>query len=291
MSTELTASVDQATRKTDWFVALLVGAGLLVLYGPTLVDLFRGYWVDEEQGHGPIIFAVSIWLIIRRWSALRQETATLGATIFGITLVLFALLAYVVGRSQAIVQLEVGSSILALAGLAAVFFGYRGLRLVSFPLFFMLFMVPLPGVLVQSLTIPLKTGVSYVAESILYAMGYPIGRSGVTLTVGPYQLLVADACAGMHTLFTLEALGLLYMNLKGHVRLWRNIALAILIFPVSFCANVVRVIVLILITYHLGDAAGQGFLHGFAGMVLFLTALVLILVVDGLLDRFQRQAQ
>jgi exosortase B len=290
MSTELTAPVNQATRKTDWFVALAVGTGLLVLYGPTLIDLFRGYWVDEEQGHGPIIFAVSVWLIIRKWSALRRETATPGASILGFALFLFALLAYVVGRSQAIIQLEVGSSILVLGGLAAVFFGYRGLRVIGFPLFFMLFMIPLPGVFVQSLTIPLKTGVSYVAESILYASGYPIGRSGVTLTVGPYQLLVADACAGMHTLFTLEALGLLYMNLKGHARLWRNIALAILIFPISFCANVVRVIVLILVTYHLGDAAGQGFLHGFAGMVLFLTALVLILMVDGFLERFQTQA-
>ena len=133
---------------------------------------------------------------------------------------------------------------------------------------------------------PLKTAVSYVSEVILYSAGYPIARSGVILSVGPYQLLVADACAGMHTLFTLEALGLLYMNLVGHVKLWRNLALAVLIFPISFCANVIRVVVLILITYHFGDAAGQGFLHGFAGMVLFLSALLLIIGVDTILGRF-----
>jgi exosortase/archaeosortase family protein len=95
--------------------------------------------------------------------------------------------------------------------------------------------------------------------------------------------LVADACAGLHTLFTLEAMGLLYLNLVRTASVFRNITLAILIVPISFAANVIRVMVLALITYHLGDAAGQGFLHGFAGMVLFLSALLLIMALDGLL--------
>jgi exosortase/archaeosortase family protein len=115
-------------------------------------------------------------------------------------------------------------------------------------------------------------------------VGYPIARTGVILQIGQYKLLVADACAGLHTLFTLEALGLLYLNIVRHDSLFRNIALAILIVPISFTANVIRVMVLTLITYHYGDEAGQGFLHGFAGMVLFLTALLLIIGVDSLLQ-------
>ena len=97
-------------------------------------------------------------------------------------------------------------------------------------------------------------------------------------------LLVADACAGLHTLFTLEALGLLYLNLIRHDSFFRNITLALLIVPISFTANVIRVMVLTLITYHFGDEAGQGFLHGFAGMVLFLSALLLIIAVDSMLQ-------
>jgi exosortase/archaeosortase family protein len=105
----------------------------------------------------------------------------------------------------------------------------------------------------------------------------------VILQIGQYKLLVADACAGLHTLLSLEALGLLYLNLVRHDSLFRNAALAILIVPISFSANVIRVITLTLITYHLGDAAGQGFLHGFAGMVLFISALLLIIGVDSIL--------
>ena len=152
-----------------------------------------------------------------------------------------------------------------------------------FPFFFMLFMVPLPSELVASLTLPMKMAVSYVTEQLLFLAGYPIGRSGVMLQIGQYQLLVADACAGLQTLLTLEALGLFYLNLVRHTSAVRNVALALLIIPISFSANVIRVMVLTLVTYYFGDAAGQGFLHGFAGMVLFLTALVLILAVDSAL--------
>jgi exosortase len=129
----------------------------------------------------------------------------------------------------------------------------------------------------------MKLSVSYVAEHVLFWAGYPIGRTGVMLQIGQYKLLVADACAGLHTLFTLEALGLLYLNLVRHESAARNVLLALIIMPISFTSNVLRVIVLCLITYHFGDAAGQGFLHGFAGLVLFLSALLLIIGMDSLL--------
>jgi exosortase B len=158
------------------------------------------------------------------------------------------------------------------------------LKAMWFPLFFILFMIPLPGVLLDAVTLPMKMAVSYVAESVLFWVGYPIARAGVILQIGPYQLLVADACAGMHTLISLEALGLLYLNVVKHNSLFRNVTLAILIVPISFTANVIRVMVLTLVTYHFGDEAGQGFVHGFAGMVLFIVALMLIMSVDSMLQ-------
>jgi exosortase len=128
-----------------------------------------------------------------------------------------------------------------------------------------------------------------VASNILHFMGYPVGRSGVVLTVGQYQLLVADACAGLNSMFTLEALGLLYMNLMRYASVARNVTLAILIIPIAFTANIVRVMVLVLVTFHFGDEAGQGFVHDFAGMVLFMVALVLMLVTDSVLNIFFRK--
>jgi exosortase len=146
-------------------------------------------------------------------------------------------------------------------------------------------MVPWPGEWIDAVTQPLKLAVSIVAAELMSLFGLPVGRSGVILAVGPYRLLVADACAGLNSLFTLEALGLLYLNLMNYTSTARKVALAVLIVPIAFTANVVRVIVLTLVTLYFGDEAGQGFVHSFAGMVLFAVALVLILAVDGLLGR------
>lgn len=274
------------TELVQWLPIII---GLLALYVPSLIDLFQGVWAEDEQAHGPIVMGISLWLLYRKFPEIRNIANAKPATGAGWAFLLFGLLCYALGRSQAILQLEVGSVIPVIAGLILIIYGWTGLRKMWFPLFFMIFMVPLPGVFVQAMTIPLKTAVSIVAEHLLYAFDYPVARTGVILQVAQYQMLVADACAGLHTLFTLEALGLLYMNLMGYTSVKRNVALALLIVPISFVSNVIRVMILILVTYYMGDAAGQGFLHGFAGMTLFMSALILIIGVDSLLGKFIKE--
>ncbi len=242
----------------------------------------HGLWGSEQQGHGPIVLMVCIWLFWRK----RIEVAGAvfsSSKIYSWVLLLAGCLIYALGRSQGILILEVGSSLFLVAGSVLLLRGPAALRLLWFPVFFMLFLLPLPISVVDALTQPMKMAVSWVAEFILFHAGYPIARTGVMLQVGAYQLLVADACAGLQTLFTLEAMGLLYLNIVRHSSLLRNVGLAILIIPISFVANVVRVCILILVTYHFGDAAGQGFLHGFSGLVLFVVALLLIIGMDSLL--------
>ena len=284
MSSVLPRPVAPGAGINDKLSLGVLAAGFLLLLVPTVLDLARGVWMSDDQGHGPIIGIVSLWLMWRKRQAVidapYQPANALGGLLF-----VAALLLYALGRSQQIIQAEVVGLILAATALLLLLRGVQGLRAVAFPLFFLVFMVPLPGVLVQAITIPLKTAVSYVAEVLMHHTGYPIGRTGVILTVGPYQLLVADACAGLNSMFTLEALGLLYMNLMGYTSKLRNVLLAILVIPIAFVANVIRVIILILVTYHFGDEAGQGFVHTFAGMVLFGIGLAMMLATDGLLGR------
>lgn len=262
---------------------LIVFAGACFMYVPTFIELFSTIWASDEQAHGPIVLGLTIWLFWRK----RQDVAALpssgGRPALAWPVFLVGSVLFVVGRSQGILIFEVGSLVWMAAGTLLLLHGVRAVKLCAFGLFFALFMIPLPGIVVDTLTAPMKIAVSVVAEHVLYTIGYPIARSGVVLQIGQYQLLVADACAGLHTLFTLEALGLLYLNVVRHASLLRNIALAILIVPISFTANVIRVMTLTLITYHWGDEAGQGFLHGFSGMVLFMSALLLIMAADSLL--------
>jgi len=272
----------------EWWPVFL---GLAILFVPTFYDLFTGAWVGEEQGHGPIIFGLALWLIYRKWPEVLEATTPPRTSWAGWPILAVGLMAHLLGRSQNILMLQIVAIILVMAAVLLVKRGGRALRVLWFPFFFMLFMVPLPSEFVAAVTMPMKMAVSWATEHLLFAFGYPISRSGVILQIGQYQLLVADACAGLQTLLTLEALGLFYLNLMRHPSAFRNIGLALFIIPISFSANVIRVVVLTLITYYFGDAAGQGFLHGFAGMVLFVTALVLILSIDSALQWWIRRRE
>lgn len=264
--------------------------GLLFLYIPTYLHLINGLWQTEEQAHGPIVLFVVIYLVwIERKFFFGKSSDSKRQPVLGWLMFLFGIFLYIVGRSQDILLFDIGSQIPIFIGILLITRGFSALRAFWFPLFFLVFMIPLPGVLVDAVTMPMKIAVSYVAEFILYNLGYPMARTGVILQIGQYQLLVADACAGLHTLMSLEALGLLYLNIVKSSSVFRNITLAILIIPISFTANVIRVITLTLITYYFGDEAGQGFMHGFAGMLLFVVALMLIIWIDSLLQFIEKK--
>jgi exosortase B len=262
--------------------AVVLAAGFLLLGAPLFWDLSSGLPAEGMQGHEPAIFAVSAFLLYRQ----RHQLAAINvsAPLPGTLVIAASLPMYLFGRAYDL-RIALLALILLLAGILLRYRGMRALRTSWFAVLFPLFALPLPLEFVLALTGPMKIAVSSLASQALSWAGYPIGHSGVVITIGQYQLLVTEACAGMQTMFTLEAMGLLYASLMNHVSPLRNLLLAVLVVPIAFVANVVRVIVLALITYHLGDAAGQGFLHGFSGVVLFLVALFLVVAVDGLLGR------
>lgn len=260
--------------------------GLAVMYLPSFIQALETVWSTEKQGHGPIVLAVALWLLYRQRTEVLAEWYRAPRSMMGGLMFALSLLFYLLGRSQQVLLLELGSFPLMLAALCLLLFSPRALKLIAFPVFFLCFMVPLPGMVVDALTQPMKLAVSHVVEWLLYLGGLPVARSGVVLQVGQYQLFVADACAGLQTLFTLEAVGLLYLYLVQHPSRWRNIFLGVSIIPISFVANVIRVSLICLITYFLGDEAGQGFLHFFAGIVLFGAAVGMIFLLDNLTQRF-----
>lgn len=266
-------------KALQYFLPILLG--LLAMYIPTYMHTSQTLWATDDQSHGPIILFLIAYLIWMRRDELFAALETsrpmpwLGWMFF-----VSGAFCYVIGRSQDILILDLGSQIPLVIGLILIVFGAKFLRVIAFPIFFMIFLLPIPGAFLAAITLPMKIAVSYVVDNLLFHLGYPIARDGVILQIGQYQLLVADACAGMNTLISLEAMGLLYLNLVRHDSLARNLILATLIVPISFTANVIRVTSLTLITYYFGNDVGQGFIHGFAGLVLFTVALLLILTVD-----------
>lgn len=268
-----------------WSISAL---SFFVLFFPTYNHLFNTVWQTDEQGHGLVVFLISLFLIWQNKGELLSRTALKKESTIGLFILIIGLVVHSIGRSQDVQTFDVGSQILVLTGLILYISGYQALKAVWFPVFFILFMIPLPGTVVDTLTMPMKIAVSNVSEWVLYQFEYPISREGVMLQIGYYKLLVADACAGLHTVFSLEAMGLLYLHLVKRDSFARNLSLAILILPISFLSNTIRVVTLVLVTYYFGDEVGQGFVHDFAGFVLFGTALIFIVFVDVTIHRLEK---
>jgi exosortase B len=270
------------SQNLPWLIAL---AGFMIMYVPVYIWASKTIWQTEDQGHGAIILAVLVWLF---WEAKKQISEADGppALTTGWLAFLIGILIYAVGRLFSISIFEMGSQIFIVSAILLLLKGTKAWKLAWFPVLYILFMIPLPSILVDAITGSLKQVISDIVTSILYAAGYPIARSGVMITIGQYQLLVADACSGLHSMFSLSALGTLFMYIMGRKSLIHNGIMLASILPIAFVANICRVIVLVLVTYYLGDEAGQGFLHGAAGMVLMLTALLIFFALDKLLTLF-----
>ena len=271
-------------KSAVWLLWLPIIIGLAALLLPTFYELATTLWDTEEQGHGPLILAVSLYYFWQKRDVFSQPAKST-APIAGSLILATGLLLYAVGRSQSIFIFEVGSLMPILAGMLLIMRGLSGLRSFWFPIVFLVFMIPLPGSVIDALTGPLKQYVSIVVENMLYYMGYPIARNGVILSIGYYQLLVADACSGLNSMFSLSALGFLYLYLMQYRNWFRNGLIVASILPIAFAANVVRVIIITLVTYYWGDEAGQGFIHGFAGIVLFIVALLSFMLWDLILEQ------
>jgi exosortase B len=268
----------------SWLVAVL---GFAAMYLPVYWWAANGIWQTDEQAHGALILAVMLWLF---WG-LRQPIAAAEARPargWGWAIFALGLLVYLVGQVFQISILEFGSQPFVVAGVLLLLKGPAAVRVAWFALFYFIFMIPLPGIIVDAVTGPLKQWISVIVVELLYDVGYPISRNGVVLTIGQYQMLVADACSGLHSMYSLSALGTLFMYIMARPSKLHNAIMLASILPIAFAANIVRVMALVLITYHFGDEAGQGFLHGAAGMVLMLVALMCFFALDALLGRLLR---
>ncbi|MET0335144.1 MAG: exosortase B [Rhizobacter sp.] len=269
---------------------MLLLLGLAAMYVPVYWTAANssGQWRTEENGHGPIILAVLAWVFWSKRDAVRVAV-TQPRPVLGWALLAIGLAVYVFGRVFQVASAEFGSHLFVVSALLLLAKGTSALRAVWFGVAYLVFLIPLPGTVIDATTGVLKQWISAIVEALLYAAGYPIARSGVSLTIGQYELLVADACSGLYSMVSLSALGTLYMYIMAR-RSWVHVTIMLAsILPIAFAANIVRVIVLILITYHFGDEAAQGFLHGAAGLVLMLVALFFFFTLDSLLALLFKQ--
>lgn len=250
---------------------------------PTIVRLAEQSWSLEIGAHGPIVLATGLWLLSRcDWTSRGYHEARKATPfqMFWWTPLIGSLVVYVFGRAYDFLIFETAGLYGAFLSFVAVRLGHSVLIRNAFPLVYLAFLIPIPGWVIDAATSPLQHFISYAATGILQFFDYPISRTGVALEIGQYRLLVEQACSGMNSIIGLAAVTLFYIYVL-HRASWRYaLLLGALILPVAVLVNFIRVMVLILTTYHFGDATAQGVFHNTAGMVLFALALGIIFLID-----------
>jgi exosortase len=238
-------------------------------------------WTGEQGGHGPLVLATGLWAVWRELKGKDVERRP-GNLAIAIPLLAGTLGLFIIARITGILELEAFLMYGAVISGAYLLFGSAVMRAIWFPLVYLAFALPPPDTVVAFVTQPIKIAISTWAVSTLQLLGYPIASSGVTIQIAQYQLLVAAACAGLNSIVTLTALCVFYVYLRRRSDPVAFLVIAIAAIPVAIIANFVRVISLVLITYYFGDAVAQGFVHDFAGLLMFSVALLAVFGIDQL---------
>ncbi len=264
---------------TAFLRAPIFWLGIAALAGPTLIDLAARGWGTDQAAHAPIVFATAIWLFAlsgrQAVAAMRPPAAWRAAVALAPGLLLYA-----AARITGLLEVRGLAAYISLVAVLYAVGGRRVLAVLWFPILYSLFLIPIPDTFVDIATQPVKLYISKWVVSLLASLGYPVATSGVSIYIGQFELLIAAACAGLNSLISLTAIGSFYVYLR-HNASWRyTLLLVALIFPIAVFANFLRVLILVLLTYHAGEAVAQGFLHEAAGLFMFVAAVLTIFLID-----------
>ena len=264
-----------------WLVWSAILSGLLLLlYASVLKNLVAQWWSDPDYGHGffvPLFSAYVLWRRRARWMKIEIKPSN-----FGLLVILGAVGLLFVGSLGAELFTSRFSLLVLLAGMILFLAGWKFLGAVSFPLGFLIFMIPLPAIVYNQITFPLQLLASRFATFWLELFHVPVLRDGNVLVLSNYSLEVVEACSGIRSLMTLMSLAVIYGYFM-EPRRWVRYLLVILMVPSAIVSNAIRIMGAGMLAHRFGPSAAEGFLHEFSGWVIFLAALALLLACHWIL--------
>jgi len=277
-------ALQTSTRERVWFAWSTVLLGLVVvLYAPILKALVGQWWSDPDYGHGFLVPLFSGYVCWRqRDQLLKCEGKPAN---FGLLIMVAAIVLLLGGSLGAELFTSRISLLVLIAGMILFLAGWKTLRTVSFPLAFLLLMIPIPVIVYNQITFPLQLIASRFATFWLEVAQVPVLREGNVLILPNYSLEVVEACSGIRSLMTLITLAVAY----GHLvepRRWARYLLVILMIPIAIVSNAIRIMGTGVLTYRFGPKAAEGFFHEFSGWVIFVASLVLMFAAHWILKRF-----
>ena len=270
-----------STLSTPWLSLAWFGALLALCYWPVLARLVSQWNNDEDMGHGffvPVLAAYIAWQLREEFLAVPAKPSW-----WGLALVIYAGFQLCVATLGAELFLQRTAIVLSIIGAVWFVGGTRRLIVMSFPLFLLFFMVPIPAIIYNQITFPLQLIASQCAEWALMLLGVPVFREGNILELAHEKLSVVEACSGIRSLLTLTFLSLVYVYFFER-RVWLRALLFFATVPIAIVANASRVTLTGILSQYKPELA-HGFFHTASGWVIFMVALVILAVFHQVVGR------
>jgi len=247
---------------------------------PMFVDLIGDWLQDDNYSHGFFIIPISIYLYFSKRDQLRFPTQHSTA---GLILFLIGLLFIILGTAASEFFTTRVGFVLALSGFTFYTIGKENFKKVWFAFFFLFFMIPIPSIIYYAATLPMQLMATKATVFLLDFIGVPVARNGNIIALPNYMLEVVEACSGLRSLMTLLALGALYSYTKMPGKV-----LPILLFcatvPIAIATNIFRIFTTAIGAYAISKEIAEDFLHELSGMLVFVTALIMMLILGAILQ-------
>jgi EpsI family protein len=259
-----------------YFLFLVAIAGALLLFGSAIAQLYSVWNEQPEYSYGILIPFVSGFLIWRERGQLRGLPFT--GSWYGLVLIVVGLALRLVGQLSTMPALVHYALLLVLYGLVLALTGPIVFRRLFMPLFILMFMVPLPPVLSNQLSVELQLLSSQIGVWVIRAAGISVFLEGNVIDLGSYQLEVAQACSGLRYLFPLMTLSFLTAS-SVRLPIWKRTIVFLSSIPITVLMNSLRIGLIGMTVERWGTRMAEGLLHEFEGWLVFMVSTLLVVLI------------
>ena len=264
-----------------WPVLPVVAAAALLYFG-VISGLVDDWANDDNYSHGFLIVPLAAYFAYERRHQLAR--AAVAPSVLGLPVVLGGLAMLVAGILGAEFFLSRFSLVVVLAGSVLFLYGWHYLRILAFPIAFLVLMIPIPAIVFNQIAFPLQLFASRFGVTVIEMFAVPVLREGNVITLANTKLEVAEACSGIRSLISLLTLGIVYGYFTDS-RTWMRVMIAAATVPIAILANGLRVAGTGVLAHRYGTEVALGFFHTFSGWVVFLAAFGLLFAVVWMLRK------
>jgi len=271
----------------SWLLWLGVIPFLWTSFGEGISEIIRS-WEREEYSYGYMIPFIAAFLVWQQKD--RLEKLPFPGSWFGVVGVLLGIVVYFIGSLSAVVDIQAYGFILCVLGLVHSYTGSKAFRLIAIPLAVLLFMVPLPGFLYQSLSNDLQLISSKIGVWFIRLFDISVYLEGNVIDLGVYKLQVVEACSGLRYLFPLTALSFIAAYLFK-VSLWKRALVFFSSIPITVLMNSFRIGAIGVTVEYWGVEMAEGFLHDFEGWIVFMACIAVLIAEMFILSKIGKNAK